>query len=143
MIHPKRRFSSELYIHEATAAIWQKFIQLDGWPTWQPDVNGVQWLAGMAWQEDAQFAVATSSGQTTRFVIRMVAPGSVTVWESTSPALNAVYAFHCTDQVGGCKVTMSCTYHGFSALGSWFQTGRYRAQLNQTLVALKAHFDRK
>lgn len=143
MIRPKTQRNAELYIHAAPAAIWQRFTRLDGWPAWQPDVHSVQWLEGDKWQEGARFAISSLDGQTTRFVIRMVAPATATVWESLDPALNAVYTFHCTDQLGGCKVTMSCTFHGFSVLTAWLPFSRHQAQLQQVLEALKSHFERK
>ncbi|MCB0084108.1 MAG: SRPBCC family protein [Caldilineaceae bacterium] len=143
MIHPRKELKSERYIHAAPAAVWQKFTQLHGWPGWYPEVSSVKWLDGDQWREGAHFALTNSQGETYRFVIRMVAPGSATVWESLSPALNAVFTFHCTDQVGGCKVTMGCTYHGIAALTVWLQYGRHQAQVTRPLDALKAHFDRK
>jgi len=143
MIHPNKTIRTELYIHAASVAVWQKFIQLHDWPQWYPAVRTVQWLNGERWQEGSRFAITTPHGQTNRFVIRMVSPESVTVWESLSPTLKAVYSFHCTDQVGGCKVTMSCTFHGFAALTSFLQSGRRRAELRQPLVSLKDYFDRK
>lgn len=143
MIHPKKTIRSELYIHAAPAAIWQKFIHLPGWPTWHPQVSSAQWLEGEQWQEGAHFTITAPSGHTNHFVIRMVSPELVTVWESLSPTLNAVYSFHCTDQVGGCKVTMSCTFHGFAALSSLLQSGRRKSELRQPLEALKKYFDRK
>jgi hypothetical protein len=143
MIKPTTKIQTDLYIHAAREAVWQKFIRLHEWPAWQPNVSTVQWQQGDSWQEGAHFAVRASQGQAVNYVIRMVAPARVTVWETLNPALNTVYTLHCADQVGGCKVTLSCTVHGFAALATWVQQGRRRHQLHAQLEALKRYFDRK
>lgn len=140
MIRPSRQIKLERYIHAAPAAVWQKFTRLPSWPTWYPGVAAVAWLEGDRWQENHCFVVTTSQGERHRFIIRMVAPDAVTVWESMSASLNVVYSLHCTDQVGGCKVTIRCTYFGMSALRAWVQFGQQEAYLAAILDALKATF---
>lgn len=142
MINPNSQISAELYIHAARAAVWRKFIELDDWPHWQPAVRAVQWDENDGWREGARFQVEKDS-QRLRCVIRMVSPESVTVWEVLNPALNAVYTLHCTDQLGGCKVTIRCTYHGVAALLLWIQRGKRLRELQALLAALKAYFDHR
>ena len=142
MINPRSQISTELYIHAARAAVWQKFTQLHGWPTWQPTVSAVQWDEGDGWQEGAHFQVRTGSQQL-RCVIRMVSPETATVWEVLNAAHNAVYSLHCTDQLGGCKVTIRATYHGVAVLLLWLQRGRRQNELQTLLAALKAYFERR
>lgn len=140
MIHPQAEIHAEIYIHAASAAVWQKFTQLNAWPTWQPAVQTVAWQGESRWQEGSRFQV-TMEQQQLHCVIRMVSPPTVTVWEVLTPAMNAVYSLHCTDQVGGCKVVLRCTYHGVTALLLWLQRGRRRRALQTTLEALKRHFE--
>jgi hypothetical protein len=143
MINPQTKVQTDLYIHAARAAVWQKYTRLHDWPAWQPTVQAAQWRQGERWQEGAQFTVRDQNGQTTNYVIRMVAPESVTVWETLNAPLNAVYSLHCSEQVGGCKVTLSCTYHGVAALANLLLSGRRRSQLVRQLHALKQHFERR
>ncbi|MCB0064730.1 MAG: SRPBCC family protein [Caldilineaceae bacterium] len=145
MINPQSQVSAELYIQAARAAVWQKFIRLPEWPDWQPAVQAAQWTDGGTaggWQEGAHFQI-TQGQQVLHGVIRMVATESVTVWEVMDPALNAVYALHCTDQLGGCKVTLRYTVNGMRVLLFWLQRGRRQRQLSATLEALKAHVERR
>ncbi len=143
MIRPQTKIQADLYIHAAKEAVWQKYTQVHDWPTWQPNVSAVAWRQGDRWQEGAQFAVHDGQGGTATYIIRMVVPNSVTVWEAMNPAVSTVYSFHVADQVGGCKVTFSATYHGLGALTLWLQRGHRRRQLQATLEALKAYFGRK
>ncbi|MEZ4682018.1 MAG: SRPBCC family protein [Caldilineaceae bacterium] len=140
MINPRLQLQADLYIHAAREAVFHKFTRLHEWPAWQPGVTAVQWQQGNSWQEDAQFMVDNSDGPGVCYVIRMVSPGIATVWESTGPALNLVYTLHCTDQVGGCKVTLSCTYYGMAVVTRWLRRGQYQRQLQATLNALKLSF---
>ncbi len=142
MIRPQTKIQADLYIHAAKEAVWQKYTRLPDWPTWQPHVAAVQWQQGDRWQEGAQFEVRDRQGRRVTYVVRMVVPGSVTVWETLNPAVSSVYSFHVADQVGGCKATFSATYHGLAALTLWLQRGQRRQQLQATLDALKAYFGR-
>ena len=128
MIKPQSQISAELYIHVARAAVWHKFTQLHGWPTWQPMVDAVQWDEGDGWQEGSRFQVRSGSRHL-QCIIRMVSPETVTVWEVVNPAHSAVYTVHCTDQMGGCKVTMRATYHGVSAVLLWVQRRRAQSRI--------------
>jgi len=142
MIRPQKRIQADLYIHAAKEAVWQKFTDVRDWPTWQPAVSAVRWQQGDRWQEEAQFAVRDGQGRVTTYIIRMAVPGSVTVWEAMNIATSTVYTLQTADQVGGCKVTLSATYHGLGALTSFLQYGHRRQQLQATLQALKAYFGR-
>ena len=138
MIRPQMQIQAELYIHTARESIWRKFTRLADWPAWQPDVIAIQWRLGNNWQEEAQFEVHYARQKKSRYIIRMVSPGMVTVWEDMGPAQTAVYMLHCTDQVGGCKVTLSCTYHGVAVALQWLQRSRRQRQLRSILEALQA-----
>jgi len=140
MFNPRAQISANTYIQAARPAVWEKFTRLHEWPRWQPAVEATQWETGHGWQEGNRFRL-TGSGHVDHCVVRMVSPGSVTVWEVDVPARSAVYTLHCTDQLGGCKVTLRCTYHGVAALWLWLQRGSRQRALQATLTALKMHFD--
>lgn len=142
MIRPRTKVHAELYIHAASAAVWRRFTQLQEWPTWYPDVIATQWREGVGWQEGATFQVQANGERTTQYVIRMVSSESVTVWEAVNPALTVVYSLHCADQVGGCKVTLTATYHGMAALSLWARGQRQR-RLTAILAALQQTFERR
>jgi len=119
MVQPTFQVSAEIYIHAARAAVWDRFRRLTEWPRWRTDVAGAHWLQDQTWAEGAQFAVRpTGMGMTqpVTYIIRMVVPADTTVWENSSGGQGAVYSLHLSDQVGGCKVTLRCTFHGWGSL---------------------------
>lgn len=143
MINPQIQIEAETQIHAARAAVWHKFIALHEWPHWFPAVKAATWEVGHGWQEGSQFQVRFQAGdrqQTWRSIIRMVSTESVTVWEVLEPSERAVYTLHCNDQLGGCKVTIRCRYHGLTALWHWVQRRQRRQTLDEILAALKTHF---
>jgi len=140
MIGPRTTLSAEIHIHAARLTVWEKFTRLREWPQWQPDVTSATWQAAEKWQEGAHFALHQGMQQR-HYLIRMVALGNVTVWEATDGA--AVYSLQLSDQLGGCKVVLRCTHHGFGMVGALLQRGRQTAALRQLLAGLKHTIERK
>ncbi len=142
MFNPRMQISANRFIQAARPAVWKKFTRLAEWPRWQPQVDATGWESGEGWQEGHRFRY-THSGHVSHALIRMVSPGAVTVWEVESPAGSAVYTLHCTDQLGGCKVVLRCTYHGVAVLWLWLQRGQRQQELQAILTALKTDFDQR
>lgn len=143
MIHPTFQVSEEIYIHVAREAVWARWIRLGDWPRWRADVNQAKWLAKEAWQEGASFVIHPADGGATQedYLIRMVVAVDTTVWESNS-SQGAVYTLHLADQVGGCKVTLRCTFHGWGSLLKRFNSAGEKARLHGLLTALKTAVER-
>lgn len=140
MIWPSTTLSAELHIHAARLTVWEKFTRLREWPQWQPEVTSATWQVADRWQEGAQFSLQQGRQQR-HYLIRMVAVGAVTVWEAATGA--AVYSLQLSDQLGGCKVVLRCTVHGFGSVGAFLERGRQSAALRQTLAQLKHIVERK
>lgn len=145
MIHPTFQITEELYIHAARAAVWSRFCRVPDWPRWRADVAKATWVRGQSWQEGAQFtvsAVNNSPAQPQTFTIRMAVPDDTTVWENSNPGQGVVYSLHLTDQVGGCKVTLRCTFHGWGSLLKRVTATSEKAHLHTVLAALKEALER-
>lgn len=142
MIHPTFQVSEELYIHAAREAVWDHVTRLRDWPQWRTDVTKATWVQGQRWQEGAQFALySADGGQPQQFIIRMVVPADTTVWESSS-SQGMVYSLHLVDQVGGCKVTLRCTFHGWGSLLKRLNAAGERTGLHAALATLKTAVER-
>lgn len=142
MIHPHYQITTDLYIHAARAAVWSHFCRVSGWSRWRADVTQAAWMRGQSWQEGAQFTVASPHAGSEIFTIRMAVPDDTTVWENTTASQGSVYSLHLTDQVGGCKVSFRCTFHGWGALLKRVNAGAEKARLHTVLVALKDAVER-
>lgn len=142
MIWPSTTLNAEIHIHAARLAVWEKFTRLREWPAWRNGVQAAQWQTGERWQEGARFVLQQDT-QRRGYLIRMVSVGNVTVWETTDSATAAVYSLQLNDQLGGCKVSLRCTYHGFGAVGALLQRSRQNQQLYEQLAALKQYIERK
>lgn len=142
MIHPNYQITTDLYIHAARAAVWSRFCRVSEWPRWRVDVVQATWVHGHTWQEGAQFTVSTPTSGPESYTIRMVVPDDTTVWENNSTGQGLVYSLHLLDQVGGCKVTFRCTFHGWGSLLKRVAAGAERARLHTVLTALKEVVER-
>lgn len=142
MIWPSTTRNAEMHIHAARLAVWEKFTRLRDWPLWRGDVQAAQWQSGERWQEGAHFVIQHEL-QRRHYLIRMVSVGNVTVWETADGAPATVYSLQLNDQLGGCKATLRCTYHGFGAVGALLGGGRQKQQLRDQLTALKQTIERK
>ena len=144
MIHPTFQVKAELYIHAAREAVWAHVTRLRDWPQWRSDVAKTAWVQGQRWQEGAHFAIdpADSTAQPQRFIIRMVVPADTTVWESTVGSQTVVYSLQLVDQVGGCKVSLRCTFHGWGSLLKRLNSGGESTKLQAFLTALKTAIER-
>ncbi len=140
MMHPTLQVTEELYIHAACEAIWQRFIQLPDWPRWRSDLRDAQWVQGQSWQEGNSFSLheSNNAGQAATYLIRMVVPADTSVWESSV----GVYSLNLAEQVGGCKVTLRCTFHGWGSLLRRLTVAREKANLRAVLTDLKAVMER-
>lgn len=146
MINPTLTVESDIYIHAARGAAWEKFTDLTLWPHWDPSVLAAQWQRGNRWQEGATFAVQQQRGWGTRnlqAVIRMVVPDDTTVWESGGSGQQVVHSAHLTDDLGGCKIRLRETYHGPWVFALYLMRGQQRARLETTLREFKAYVERK
>lgn len=142
MIHPNYQIATDLYIHAARASVWERFCRVSGWPRWRADVTQAAWVRGQAWQEGAQFMVASPHAGSETFTIRMAVPDDTTVWENNAAGQGSVYSLHLVDQVGGCKVSLRCTFHGWGALLKRVTAGAERDRLQTVLIALKEAVER-
>lgn len=140
MIGPRTTLSAEMHIHAARLTVWEKFTRLCEWPRWRSDLENATWQAAERWEEGARFTLHQGLRQQ-HYVIRMVATGNVTVWEASDGAV--VYTLQLSDQLGGCKVVLRSTVHGFGLVGAFLQRGRQTAALRQTLAQLKQVVERK
>lgn len=142
MIHPNFQVATDLYIHAARAAVWSRFCWISEWPRWRADIAEAAWVYGHTWQEGAQFTVTSPGARPEVFTIRMAVPDDTTVWESESTGQSMVYSFHLTDQVGGCKVSLRCTFHGWHSLLKRVNTNAEKARLHAVLTELKEMVER-
>lgn len=142
MIHPNYQIATDLYIHAARAAVWSRFCRVSEWPRWRIDVDKVTWVRGHTWQEGAQFTVFNPTTGPETYTIRMAVPDDTTVWENNSAGQGLVYSLHLTDQVGGCKVTFRCAFHGWGSLLKRVTAGVEKARLHTVLTALKETVER-
>lgn len=144
MIQPTLQVSEDIYVHAAREAVWEYFCRLREWPRWRPDVARATWVQGQLWQEGAQFTIEPTHSlpQSVTYLIRMVVPDDTTVWENNSPGPGVVYSLHLADQVGGCKVTLRCTFHGWGSLLKRLTSVAEKAKLQTLLVGLKAALER-
>jgi len=147
MMHPTLQVREEIYIHAACAAIWSRFTRVSDWPSWRTDSSHATWQQGQTWQEGAQFTLqerGTASPVT--YIIRMVVGGDTTVWESSQTGNQSdpgvVYSIHLVEQVGGCKVSLHATFHGWGSLLKRLASSREKAKLHAILVDLKAVMER-
>lgn len=146
MINPTLTVESDIYIHAARGAVWEKFTDLDTWPRWNPSVLVAQWRSGNRWQEGATFSIQQQSrwGERTRLaVIRMVVPDDTTVWESGGGGQQTVHSAHLTDDLGGCKIRLRETYHGPWVFALYLGRGQQRARLETALREFKAYIERR
>ena len=146
MINPTLTVESDIYIHAARGAVWEKFADLDTWPRWNPSVLTAQWRSGNRWQEGATFSIQQQSrwGERTRLaVIRMVVPDDTTVWESGGGGQQTVHSAHLTDDLGGCKIRLRETYHGPWVFALYLGRGQQRARLETALREFKAYIERR
>lgn len=145
MIHPTLQVTEDIYIHAAREAVWERFCRVTDWPNWHTDVAKASWVQGQRWQEGAQFVIQPAGQnivQPITYIIRMVVPADTTVWENNRGGQEVVYSFHVTDQVGGCKVTLRCTFHGWGSLLKRLTIGAEKAKVHMVLVALKEAVER-
>jgi len=144
MIHPTFQVSEEIYIHAAREAVWARWIRIGDWPRWRTDLRQATWGKGEQWQEGATFTLHPVDGSATqqRYLIRMVVPADTTVWENSNGGQESVYTLHLVDQVGGCKVVMRCTFHGWGSLLKRLNTAGEKARLQAILAALKVTLER-
>lgn len=145
MILPTLQVTEEIYIHAAREAVWAHFCRVMEWPRWRTDVAKASWVQGQTWQEDAQFTIQpTRQGamQPIIYLIRMVVPATTTVWEDPRSGQEVVYSLHVTDQVGGCKVILRCTFHGWGSLLKRLTGAAERAKLRAILADLKEAVER-
>lgn len=122
---------ADIYIHAATGAAWQKFSQLEKWPSWSHSILEARWLSGKPWEEGARFQLYHESllgRSTTKAQIRMSVPGNTVVWESQQPGLLVVNSVRFSDTAGGSTFWARHAYHG--ALSLVFQLLRVRQQGN-------------
>lgn len=138
MIHPTLQVTAEIYIHAAREAVWARFCRLTDWPHWRADVAQTSWVRGQSWTEDARFRVQPAGGgSASDYLIRMVVPADTTVWETGDAGQGMVYSLQLTDQVGGCKGTLRCTFHGWGSLLKRLNQASEAARLHAILNDLK------
>lgn len=144
MIHPTFQVNEEIYIHAAREAVWARWGRVGDWPRWRMDVSQATWVTRQQWQEGATFALQSTNGNAAelRYLIRMVVPADTTVWETGSGGQGMVYSLHLADQVGGCKVSLRCTFHGWGSLVKRLNTAGEKAKLQTILTALKTAVER-
>lgn len=145
MIHPTFQVTAELYIHAARAAVWVRFCRVTEWPRWRADVAKAAWVQGHSWQEGTRFTIVSANHtaeQPQIFTIRMAVPDDTTVWENSNSSQGAVYSLHLADQVGGCKVILRCTFHGWGSFLKRLSAASEKAHLNTLLTALKEAIER-
>ncbi|MEZ4868407.1 MAG: SRPBCC family protein [Caldilineaceae bacterium] len=145
MIHPTLQITEELYIHAAREAVWARFCRLGDWPRWMPGVSQATWVTGDHWQEGARFTVQQQhSGiqETVHYVIRMAVPADTGVWERLEGGAPIVYSIHVADQVGGCKVRLRCTWHGWGTLLRRLNRAYEAERLRAILAGLKEAIER-
>lgn len=144
MIRPTFQVKEELYIHAAREAVWAHVTRLRDWPQWRSDVAQASWTQERGWQEGAQFALypADSPAQPQHFIIRMVVAADTTVWESREGGQAVVYSLQLVDQVGGCKVSLRCTFHGWGSLLKRLTSVGEAAKAQAFLTALKVAVER-
>ena len=144
MIHPTFQVREEIYIHAAREAVWAHVTRLRDWPQWRADVAKAVCVQGQGWQEGAQFTLypVDSPAQPQQFIIRMVVPADTTVWESGDGGQGVVYSLHLVDQVGGCKVSLRCTFHGWGSLLKRLTSVGEAAKAQAFLTALKTAVER-
>ena len=137
------QIQSEIYIHAATGAVWQKFSQVNQWPRWNSQVQEVRWLDNQTikpWQEGARFAIRHQSilgATTTKAVVRMCVPANTVVWESSTMGLQIVNSASFSDDAGGCKLRAKHTYHGPMSLVVQLLRGRQQQLLETAMQELK------
>ncbi|GEM_PF-1887823 len=147
-MHPTLQVMEEIYIHAACAAIWARFARLPDWPSWRSDISRATWVQGQTWQEGATFTLHAAGGGSSpiTYLIRMVLPADTSVWESITLGnamdQGAVYSLHFAEQVGGCKVSLRCTFHGWGSLLKRVTAAREKAKLHAILADLKAVMER-
>ncbi len=144
MIHPTFQVNEEMYIHAAREAVWAHWVRVGDWPRWRTDVSRATWIAGQPWQEGASFVLQPSGAGAgeERYLIRMVVPADTTVWETGRGGQEMVYSLRLVDQVGGCKVLLRCTFHGWGSLLKRLNTAGETARLQAMLAALKVAVER-
>lgn len=144
MIHPTFQVKEELYIHAAREAVWAHVTRLSHWSQWRSDVAKTAWVQGPRWQEGAQFAIypTISTTQPQHFIIRMVVQADTTVWESSGGGQTVVYSLQLVDQVGGCKVSLRATFHGWGSLLKRLTSVGEAAKMQAFLTALKTDIER-
>lgn len=144
MIHPTFQVNEEIYIHAAREAIWERWIRIGDWPRWRMDVRQATWLTGQQWHEGATFALQSTDGSAAeqRYLIRMVVPADTSVWENGRGGQEMVYSLRLVDQVGGCKVLLRCTFHGWGSLLKRLNPTGEKARLQAILAALKVAVER-
>lgn len=109
----------EIHIKAARSAVWRRFMEVEKWPQWHPQVAKATWGAGSPWTENAELRLTVSPlGFPVPIVafLRMVAPPHMVIWESRFLGLNAVHVYEFSESLGGCLVSDRETYHGPVAL---------------------------
>lgn len=106
---------AELFIRAAPEAVWAAFTRLDDWPRWNKEMVAAAWRQGAPWQEGSQFVLRHHSlfgVRESTVLLRMCAPGSTVVWETSALGLVAVSSAQFQPALGGCKLSARHSYHG-------------------------------
>jgi len=135
---------SDIYIHAAAGAAWQKFSQLENWPSWSKSILDTQWLEGQPWEEGSRFQLYHHSmlGQATTIArIRMSVPGNTVVWESSQPGILVVNSVRFNSTAGGCTFWARHAYHGPLAFIFQFLRARQQRNLEDAVQEFKSYVE--
>ncbi len=131
---------AEIQIHTARATVWQVFTNIATWPLWHIQVEHMEWVTPVPWQENALLQLRIKPLATPMVIqaqMKSVVPASLVVWESRIPGLTAIHVFEFMDSLGGCRVREKETFHGPLALGLLLLRGRQTSAYTQSLHNLK------
>jgi hypothetical protein len=149
--------TATLLIRTAAAPIWQAWLDLPGWPRWQPETAEGRWLQGDSWAEGSTFGLLRRTpwpllgrlpgANARRFTghVQAVSNESLLVWELRPTALGwlgpvVVESVRLDAAPGGTTVTLTLTAHGLlPTLLSPLLPGRLWSQANATLDGLHRH----
>ena len=107
----------------APGTVWQQWLALRRWPSWQPESQSVRWLGGGGWEEGSRFELLRATpygvGPARRYVgvVLSLVEEQLLLWElrpvraaALGPVL--VESVRLTPAPGGTTVTLSITAHG-------------------------------
>lgn len=136
---------TDIYIHAAPAAVYRRFTDISGWPTWYPGVVRARWRRGSAWSDGAEMELQvrnllgmTVTGTAT---VRMSVPNRTLVWETEMMGSSIVATANFEEEVGGCKLVLQKNYHGALAAALPLLRGRQAGQLERGLAVLKREIE--